>query len=163
MFTRKLLYLVHQNNLLCACTGVLDSNPFPQRGKINRITNSGGMQWRYIPYNQNDTYLMGSQNTLFNFVMRFRVIVSGSSGERNWIGKHKRVYREQSANPEALLPVCPLTYNNPARPRREHLQQRTCRQALYQACLPPSSAQEKRARGRSICGSAGLERFWSGF
>jgi hypothetical protein len=72
--------------------------------------------------------------------------------------QHKRVYREQSANPEALLPVCPLTYNNPARPRREHLQQRTCRQALYQACLPPSSAQEKRARGRSICGSAGAFR-----
>ena len=36
-----------------------------------------------------------------------------------------------------------------ARPRREHLQQRTCRQALYQACPPPSFAQEKQARGRS--------------
>src|SRR5467141_2051066 len=52
---------------------------------------------------------------------------------------------------------------SPARPRREHLQQRTCGQALYQACPPPSSAQEKRARGRSRCGSAGLERFWSDF
>ncbi len=38
---------------------------------------------------------------------------------------------------------------SPARPRREHPQQRTCRQALYQACPPPSFAQEKRARGRS--------------
>src|ERR1700720_3771886 len=28
-------------------------------------------------------------------------------------------------------------------------QMRTCWQALYQACPPPSSAQEKRARGRS--------------
>src|SRR5271168_5567020 len=69
----------------------------------------------------------------------------------------------QHAGLSRRTPVCPLTYNNPARARREHLQQRTCRQALYQACLPPSSAQEKRARGRSICGSAGLERFWSGF
>ena len=42
-------------------------------------------------------------------------------------------------------------------------QMRTCWQALYQAGPPPSSAQEKRARGRSRCGSAGLERFWSGF
>src|SRR5260370_31413170 len=38
---------------------------------------------------------------------------------------------------------------SPARPRREHPQQRTCRQALYQPCPPPSFAQEKRARGRS--------------
>ena len=37
-------------------------------------------------------------------------------------------------------------------------QMRTCWQALYQASPPPSSAQEKRARGRSICGSAGPER-----
>jgi|SRR5580704_14279482 hypothetical protein len=50
------------------------------------------------------------------------------------------------------LPVIPLTYNNPARPRREHLQQRTCSRALYQACPPPSSAQEMRARGRSGSG-----------
>src|SRR5712692_5175108 len=27
---------------------------------------------------------------------------------------------------------------SPARPRREHLRQRTCRQALYQSCPPPS-------------------------
>jgi hypothetical protein len=40
---------------------------------------------------------------------------------------------------------------------------RTCWQALYQAGPPPTSAQEKRARGRSRCGSAELERFWSGF
>jgi len=29
---------------------------------------------------------------------------------------------------------------------------RACSQALYQACPPASSAQEKRGRGRSICG-----------
>src|SRR5260370_1525028 len=40
---------------------------------------------------------------------------------------------------------------------------RTCWQALYQSSPPRFSAQEKRARGRSRCGSAGLERFWSGF
>src|SRR5713226_7424283 len=49
------------------------------------------------------------------------------------------------------------------RPQPVRLQERTCWQALYQASPPPSSAQEKRARGRSRCGSAGLERFWSGF
>src|SRR5882724_6429516 len=50
-----------------------------------------------------------------------------------------------------------------ARPLPVRLQERTCWQALYQASPPPSSAQEKRVRGRSICGSVGLERFWSGF
>src|SRR6266851_2505314 len=50
-----------------------------------------------------------------------------------------------------------------ARPRREHLQQRTCRQALYQACPPPSFAQEKQAGERSLCGSSDIERFWSDF
>jgi len=49
------------------------------------------------------------------------------------------------------------------RPLPVRLQERTCWQALYQVSPPPSSAQEKRARERSICGSAGLERFWSGF
>src|SRR5258708_37046199 len=38
---------------------------------------------------------------------------------------------------------------SPARPRRGHLQQRSCRPALYQACPPPSFAQQKRARGPS--------------
>src|ERR1700731_4806366 len=48
--------------------------------------------------------------------------------------------------------------------KREPLsaQNRPCWQALYQSRPPRSSAQEKRARGRSRCGSAGLERFWSG-
>src|ERR1700730_7415742 len=48
--------------------------------------------------------------------------------------------------------------------KREPLsaQNRPCWQALYQSRPPRSSAQEKRARGCSRCGSAGLERFWSG-
>src|ERR1700721_4797176 len=48
--------------------------------------------------------------------------------------------------------------------KREPLsaQNRPCWQALYQSSPPRFSAQEKRARGRSRCGSAGLERFWSG-
>src|SRR5258708_24631131 len=33
------------------------------------------------------------------------------------------------------------------RPRPVHLQRRTCWQALYQSCPPPSSPHEKRARG----------------
>src|ERR1700730_6106164 len=41
-------------------------------------------------------------------------------------------------------------------------QKRPCWQALYQSSPPRFSAQEKRARGRSRCGSAGLERFRSG-
>jgi hypothetical protein len=41
-------------------------------------------------------------------------------------------------------------------------QKRPCLQALYQSSPPRFSAQEKRARGRSRCGSAGLERFRSG-
>jgi len=49
------------------------------------------------------------------------------------------------------------------RPPLVRLQERTCWQALYQASPPPSSAQEKRARGRSICGSAGLEQPKPGF
>src|SRR5260370_16302343 len=87
-----------------------------------------------------------------------------------WESIHSSAHNEEIRRCEEGLwlvmgqfPSSLLTYNNPARPRREHLQQRTCWQALYQACPPPSSAQEKRARGRSICGSAGLERFWSGF
>src|SRR5712675_2340650 len=47
------------------------------------------------------------------------------------------------------------------RPPPVRLQERTCWQALYQASPPRFSAQEKRARGRSRCGSAGRERFWS--
>ena len=38
------------------------------------------------------------------------------------------------------------------RPLPVRLQERTCWQALYQASPPASSAQEKRGRGRSICG-----------
>src|SRR6266404_4455439 len=43
------------------------------------------------------------------------------------------------------------------------LRERTCWQALYQASPPTSSAREKRARGRSRCGSFGLERLGIGF
>jgi len=49
------------------------------------------------------------------------------------------------------------------RPPPVRLQERAYAQALYRASPPPSSAPEKRARGRSRCGSAGLERFGSGF
>jgi hypothetical protein len=42
-------------------------------------------------------------------------------------------------------------------------QMRTCWQSLSQAGPPRSSAQEKRARGRSTGGSAGRERLWSDF
>ncbi len=49
------------------------------------------------------------------------------------------------------------------RPPPVRLQERTCWQALYQSSPPRFSVQEKRARGRSRCGSAGLERLWSGF
>src|SRR6266403_3738496 len=49
------------------------------------------------------------------------------------------------------------------RPLPVRWKEQTRWQALYQASPPPSSAQEKWARGRSICGSDGLERFWSGF
>src|ERR1700722_13243521 len=38
------------------------------------------------------------------------------------------------------------------RPLPVRLQERACAQALYQASPPASSAQEKRGRGRSICG-----------
>ena len=42
-------------------------------------------------------------------------------------------------------------------------QMRTCWQALYQSNPPRFSAQEKRARKRLRCGSAGPERLWTGF
>jgi hypothetical protein len=45
--------------------------------------------------------------------------------------------------------VVPASHPSAIRPRREHSQQRTCWQALFQACRPPSFAQKKRARGRS--------------
>src|SRR5258705_1464872 len=59
--------------------------------------------------------------------------------------------RESSEKTDSLSHGSSASASRPSviRPRRERLQQRTCWQALYQSCPPPSSAHEKRARGRS--------------
>jgi hypothetical protein len=59
--------------------------------------------------------------------------------------------RESPKKTDSLLHGSKDSTSRPSliKPRREQLQQWTCWQALYQSCPPPSSAHEKRARGRS--------------
>ena len=78
------------------------------------------------------------------------------------MGKDEMKSKARDRFAKVIRPL-PLTGDWSSRSNQARAQERTCWQALYQANLLPSSAQEKRARGRSICGSAGLERFWSGF